>query len=168
MSLQFIIICTDVILQSCRIRRTSVEHFKSTPFHTFIHLSSHFIFQFRHVVLMEYACLLASISNIVTLLQCASYQNCSICSLQQVTYRKTSELVTQCLFPNVMGVFARCQLTTSEASALVQSYPSYLKWLFKINLLHFSKYQTNNLVSKNILVVIKQYSVLEMLLKALL
>ena len=28
---------------------------KRTPFHTFIHLSSHFIFQFLHVVLMEYA-----------------------------------------------------------------------------------------------------------------
>ena len=41
------------------------KHFKSTPFHTFIHLSSHFIFQFLHVVLMEYACLItpSTISN---------------------------------------------------------------------------------------------------------
>ena len=38
------------------------------------------------------------------------------------------------------------QLMTSEASPLVQSYPSYLKWLFKINSLYFSKHQTNNLV----------------------
>ena len=51
-------------LPDCQTRRDGSKNGKSTPFHIlFIHLSSHFIFQFLHVVLIEYACLLACMSG---------------------------------------------------------------------------------------------------------